>query len=126
MPNRIKVFICNSEYSILSNEDPEYVRELASNLDTSVKEIMSRDSHVSITQSLVLCALSYLDESRKSESNSDNLRGQIKEYLEDAAAARSEVDSLRRDIAALKKENQQLKSQLLESGMPEGYRNGSL
>ncbi|MDR2656029.1 MAG: cell division protein ZapA [Oscillospiraceae bacterium] len=122
MANRIKVFICNSEYSILSNEDPDYVRELASGLDNSVKDIMNKDSHISITQALVLCALSYLDDSNKSESNSDNLRTQIKDYLEDAASARSEVDSLRRDIAALKKENQQLKSQLLESGMPEGYR----
>jgi cell division protein ZapA len=126
MANRIKVFICNSEYSILSNEDVDYVRDLASALDSSVKDIMTNDSHISITQALVLCALSYLDNSRKAESNSDNLRSQIKDYLEDAAAARVEVEGLRRDISALKKENQQLKSQLLETGMPEGYRNTSL
>jgi len=126
MANRVKVLIYNSEYSIISNEDPEYVRSLAFRLDDNVKDLMQSDSHMSLTKALVLCGLSYQDDFNKADQGMDNLRVQVKEYLEDAADARSEAEELKREIAILKKENQELKSQLLEQGMPEGYKKSKL
>lgn len=126
MANRVKVLIYNSEYAIISNEKPEYVRDLASRLDDTLKQLMSADGNMSLTKALVLCSMSFLDDQQKSEANMESLHEQIKEYLEDAVAARAEADSLRRELANLKKENQQLKSQLLESSMPDSYRNMSL
>lgn len=122
MANRVKVLICNSEYVISSNEDPEYVRNLAYRLDDTIKELMLSDNNMSVTKALVLCSLSFLDESNKSERSADNLRTQIKEYLEDSSEARGELDELKRELSALKKENQQLKAQLLEFSMPDQYK----
>lgn len=122
MANRVKVLICNSEYVISSNEDPEYVRDIAYRLDETIKELMLSDNSMSVTKALVLCSLSFLDEANKSERSADNLRAQIKEYLDDSSSARDELDELKRELSAHKKENQQLKAQLLEFSMPDQYK----
>lgn len=122
MANHVKVLICNTEYTIISQESQDYVRNLAQMLDGTLEELMQSDPHISVTKALVLCAISYLDSATKAESNADNLREQIQTYLEESTEARGESNDLKREIASLKKENQQLKAQLLESSMPEDYK----
>lgn len=126
MANHVKVIICNTEYAIVSQESPEYVRNLAQMLDGTLEELMQADPSISVTKALVLCAISYLDSATKAEASTDNLREQIQTYLEESTDARGESNDLKREIASLKKENQQLKAQLLESSMPENYKEPSV
>ena len=102
--NKIKIEICGSSYMITSTEEPAYVQELAEHLDSQVKELMASNPSMSITIALILCAMSYLDDMSKANFSADHLRSQIKEYLEDAARARTEADEAKREVERLKRE----------------------
>ena len=58
----------------------------------------------SITQCAVLSALDYLDECKKAETSSENLRSQIQDYLEDAARARTDSEISKRELERMGKE----------------------
>ena len=60
----------------------------------------------------MLAALDYCDEAVKATESADNLRSQIKDYLEDSPQARMEADEARRENEKLKKEVQTLRSRL--------------
>ncbi len=102
--NKVKIEICGSSYIITSTEEPAYVEELAQHLDGEVKELMASNPSMSINIALILCAMSYLDDMSKANFTADHLRSQIKEYLEDAARARTEADEQKREVERLKRE----------------------
>ena len=52
---------------------------------------------------------------KKSTASSDNLRAQIKDYLEDSARARMEVDVARREIERLNREISSLRERIAEN-----------
>lgn len=121
MSNSVKLNIFNTEYQIVSNETEQYMQDIGYELDQSLRTIMSSDSSMSITRALVLCALTYLDKAKKSESSVEHLKEQIKSFAQDRDYANKQLEELQKEISAIKKENQQLKSQLLASGMPKNF-----
>lgn len=88
------------KYPITTAETEEYVGELGKEIDRSVRAMME-NSRISVNEALVLCCLNYLDAYRKSEESADHLRGQIAEYLEEAAKARAEAVEARRELERL-------------------------
>ena len=62
-----------------------------------------------MTAAAVLSALDYLDELEKSSASADNMRSQIRDYLEDAAKAKLEAEEAKRELARLRSELEQLK-----------------
>ena len=93
--------IAGEEYRIVSDETSEYMNELAHEIDLKMAEIL-RGARVSTTQAAVLVALQYADEAKKNGGTTDNLRLQLKEYLEDAAKAKSERDFYKRELDRIK------------------------
>lgn len=117
--NKVKVTIMGADYSILAEDDPRYVQLLGKELDAKMAGIMKVNSRLSVTQAAVLAALDYADESKKATSTADRLREQIKDYLDDASAAKSKADLARHDsekhkkeVEALRAENERLKREL--------------
>ena len=51
-----------------------------------------------------MIALDYANSAKKAEQSADNLRAQIKDYLEDASQSKSERDFYKREIDRLKTE----------------------
>lgn len=93
--------IAGEEYRVVSEEDEKYIEELAHDLDIKMASLL-KNGRVSTTQAAVLCALDYADEAKKNGSSTDNLRSQLKSYLEDAAQAKSERDFYKREAERLK------------------------
>jgi len=110
--NRVTIKICGSSYTIVSEDDPDYVEELGEFIDKEMKAVSQGAPTLSTTQCAVLVALDQADACRKATASADNLRAQIKDYLEDSARARMEVDVARREIERLNKENSNLRSRL--------------
>ena len=75
--------------------------ELAKELDSKITAIL-KGSRVSVTQAAILVALQYADDAGKNSGNADNLRAQLKSYLEDAAQAKSERDFYKRELERIK------------------------
>lgn len=108
--NKVKLTICGNDYYIYSEDDPKYVSELGNDLDEKLSKLVHENSRLSITQAAILTSLDYADEAKKAIDSADNLRSQIKEYLEDSARYKMEAEVARRDIERLNREIQSLKS----------------
>ena len=102
--NKVKISICGSDYYITSDDDPKYVLELGNALDEKLQKIVHENSRLSITQAAILAALDYADIAKKTSDTADNLRSQIKEYLEDSARYKLEAEVAHRDVDRLNKE----------------------
>ncbi len=106
--SKVRLTICGSNYVLSTNEGEDYLRNLADRLDLEMKDMMAKSASVSITTAAVLTALGYLDELEKASGSADNMRRQIKDYLEDAASAKMAAEELRRENAALRRRVEEL------------------
>ena len=106
--NRVKLTICGANYVIVSEDEESYVQELGTRLDEEMNELMTKNQAISVTGAAVLKALDYLDELRKATMSADNMRGQVRDYLEDAAKARL---ATQQEIARLRRQIEQMKGQ---------------
>ena len=109
---RIKLNICGLECVIATDDREEEVREAAKVVEHAINSVVEQNSRVSITLAAIITALSYYDDVRRSVQSADNLRSQIKNYLEDASRARLEADEARREIERMKKEIKVLRARL--------------
>lgn len=107
--NKVKLSICGTDYILSADEDEEYIRSIAQEVERQIEDALQEHARLSITTASVLTALSCCDEYHKAARSADNLRAQIKEYLADAARSRSEADEARREIERLKREVQSLR-----------------
>ena len=106
MANKVRLTICGSSYVISTNESEDYMQNLAERLNLDMNELMSSSNSVSITTAAIMTAL---------HSRDDNMRRQIKDYLEDAASAKMAAEELRRENAALRKKVDDLHRRSLTS-----------
>lgn len=107
---KVKLTICGSSYIVSTTDSEEYVNQLAERLDNDMTEIMTQNPSASVAASAVISALSYLDELNKNASSTDNMRAQIKDYLEDAAKAKLDAENACRQVEKLTAELEALKA----------------
>ncbi|MEG0614579.1 MAG: cell division protein ZapA [Oscillospiraceae bacterium] len=92
MENKVRVIICGKEYALQTDEKPSYLIGLAKHLDRQICEMVNSADNISMQTAAVLIALSALDEASKSNESIDNIRTQIKDYVDDAGRSRLERD----------------------------------
>ena len=97
MENRITVTICGEEYTFTADESPSYMQKVAAMVDSRMSEILA-NTHASRTDAAILAAMNIADEYCKNQSSSENLRAQLKGYLDEAAQARGEISDLKRQL----------------------------
>lgn len=102
MNNKVKLTVCGIDYFITTDESVEYTENLGKKIDERMGQILRSGALVTMTQAAVLTALETADELSKSESEVQNLRSQIKDYLEDSAKAKSERDYYKRELERVK------------------------
>ena len=83
--NKVHVKIGGASYTIVTEDEAEYVETLADEISENMRAIIN---------------------------SADNLRAQIKDYLEDSARARMEVDVARREVERLNREISELREKL--------------
>jgi len=112
--NKVKVEIGGRGYILNTTEDEEYVRSIAEEIDAQVRELLLKGNNLSLNEALVLCVLGYCDYYKKERANTDNMRAQLKEYLDEAEKCRSETEAAKRKVQRLKKEIEKLKAEKAE------------
>ena len=100
MKNKIPVVIAEREYTLVGAEEEAYVQQVAAHVDAQVREIME-SAHVSLADGAVLAAINVADELFKEREAAENLRRQLKEYLEEATKLKLELSEAKREIFKL-------------------------
>ena len=97
MANRVTMNICGEEYTLVAEENAAYMERVGSLVDEKMTEVMN-SAHVGRADAAVLAALNIADELYKAQEASENLRRQVKSYLDEAAQAKNEVSELKRQL----------------------------
>ena len=124
--SKVRLNICGSSYVVNTSESEDYMQNLADRLNLDMNELMASSNSVSITTAAedaittaaVMTALNYRDELEKASGSADNMRRQIKDYLEDAASAKMAAEEARRENASLKRRVDELERRLRRSQFP--------
>ena len=116
--SKVRLNICGSSYVVNTSESEYYMKNLADRLNLDMNELMASSNSVSITTAAVMTALNYRDELEKASGSADNMRRQIKDYLEDAASAKMAAEEARRENASLKRRVDELERRLRRNQFP--------
>lgn len=100
MANRVVITICGEEYTLVADETSAYMQKVGSCVSDKMAEVMN-DAKVGRTDAAVLTAVNLTDELFKSQAAAEQLRSQIKGYLDEASKAQAEVSELKREIFRL-------------------------
>ena len=97
MANRVTMTICGTEYTLVAEEDAAYMEKVGAMVDGEMRQLMDA-AHMSRDNAAVLAAVNLADELLKSEQTAENLRRQVKDYLDEATQARNEASDLKRQL----------------------------
>ena len=99
MKNKVVVTIADRDYTMVAVEDENYVRKCAAHVDQQLREIAN--SRISQADAAVLAAMNIADQYFREQDAAENLRRQIKEYLEEATKLKMELSEAKREIFKL-------------------------
>jgi cell division protein ZapA len=111
MENRVKVVVLGKEYTLKTEESSTYIYSLAKSLEKKISEI-TQSTGSSPYNASIMIAMSALDEVSRSNTTVENMRNQIKEYVDEAGKSRIEKEAALKEIEILKNKIEQLESSL--------------
>ena len=114
--NRVRLTICGTECVVSSDDTESYIRSVGDEVEKAIQGITDKNERVSLTMAAIITALSFCDDAHRASAAADNLRSQIKDYLEDSSRARLEAEEARREMERMKKEIQTLRARLNAEG----------
>ena len=88
----------------MGSEDAGYTKKVADHVDAKVQEVLD-GAHVSLVDGAILAAVNIADEYFKEVEAAENLRRQLKEYLEEATKMKLELSEAKREIFKLQNQN---------------------
>lgn len=100
MSNRVTVTVDGRSYTLIAAEEEAYVQKVAAYVDNQVKSVI-QGNKVSSVDGITLAAINVADQYFKEMATSENLRRQLKEYLEEGAKQKLEISELKREIFKL-------------------------
>jgi cell division protein ZapA len=101
LKNRVTVSIDGEDYVVIADEDEAYVRKTAEIVSSRISDVR-QDKSISKVTAMAFALLSLSDSYMKALEASDNLRAQLKGYLEDSTRLRAELNEARRELNRLK------------------------
>ena len=97
MANRVTVNICGEDYTLVAEENTAYMEQVAALVDKKMGEVIA-GAKVGRSDAAVLAAVNLADELLKNQAAAENLRRQVKNYLDEATQAKNEASELRRQL----------------------------
>lgn len=112
MKNVVKVQLAGRSYNLTSTETPDYTIRLSRELNKRLDMIMSQSESLSSLDAALLCAMDCLDELTKANRNVENIRSQIKDYVDDASQARLAAEEANKELRVLRAKVDELQTEL--------------
>lgn len=97
MANRVTMNICGEDYTLVAEESAVYMEKVGTMVNDKMTELME-SARVGRTDAAVLAAVNITDELFKAQEAAENLRRQLKVYLDEATQAKNEVSELKRQL----------------------------
>ena len=104
MANRVTMTICGMEYTLVAEEDAAYMEKIGSMVDAEMQKLMD-SAHMRRDAAAVLAAVNLADQLTKAQEGAENLRRQVKTYLDEASRAKNEAAELRRKLQHTQNQN---------------------
>lgn len=106
MANRVTIRIRNQNFRILAEEDESYIQACADILNKEMDAAMD-GTLLSMAEGAVLAGMNLSDKLQKERDVADNLRGQLKEALDENARLARELTELKRLTKKAAKESKE-------------------
>ena len=103
MANHVVITICGEDYPFVAEESAAYMQKVGAYVSEKMEEVLS-STKVGRTDAAVLTAANITDELFKAQEEAQQLRVQIKGYLDEAGQAQSEVSELKREVFRLQQQ----------------------
>ena len=100
MANRVTVNICGEDYTLVAEESTAYMEQVAALVDKKMNEVIA-GAKVGRSDAAILTAANITDELFRTQAASEQLRSQIKGYLDEASRAQAEASDLKREVFRL-------------------------
>lgn len=100
MANHVVIKICGEEFPFVADESASYMERVGAYVNEKMQEVLD-SSRVGRADAAVLTAVNITDELFKVQTADEQLRGQIKGYLDEASKAQAEVSELKREVFRL-------------------------
>ena len=81
----VKVTICDEEYTVRSELDPEYTRQVAAHVDQAIKRVLHAGPMVETHKAAILAALAITDELFEAKKQQNELAAKLKAMSSDLA-----------------------------------------
>ena len=107
MANRVVISICGEDYTFVAEESSAYMEKVGNYVSAKMNEVLS-SAKVGQIDAAVLTAVNITDELFKAQAAAEQLRGQIKGYLDEAGKAQAEASELKREVFRLQQKLDQL------------------
>ena len=105
MANRVVISICGEEYTFIADESAAYMQKVGSYVSEKMEEVLN-SAKVGRTDAAILTAANITDELFKAQAAAEQLRSQIKGYLDEANRAKAEASDLKREVFKLQQQLQ--------------------
>ena len=103
MANRVVVTICGEDYTFVAEEAPSYMQKVGAYVGDKMDEVLN-STRVGRTDAAVLTAANIADELFKAQAAAEQLRRQIKGYLDEAGKAKAELSECKRELVKLQQQ----------------------
>lgn len=100
MKNRITVTIGGQDYTLIADQDEAFTLKVAAHVDQKMSELLS-GGRLSQVDSAVLACLNIAEEYFREVETAENLRRQLKEYLDEGTKMKLELSEAKREIFRL-------------------------
>lgn len=118
--NRVKLKISGSEFTIIADESPEYIKDIANMVDLRIRDYTKKSQKMSISMAAILSSINFCDELQKEkrivtellkkadtcEAEAHKATTQLADFAVANARLKEEKDGLHRVIEELKKQLQ--------------------
>ncbi|MBQ7090303.1 MAG: cell division protein ZapA [Clostridia bacterium] len=109
--NKISISVAGNEFVVSTDEEREYTLQLAETVDKKIRGLLGESSRLNLGLAAILTALDLCDENEKNKASCARLREEIRRYLAQLEKLSGESEA---SVAALKRENAELRNQLLQ------------
>ena len=93
------IFVGGKRFTIVTDESEAYMKKLVERVDTRLKSIMSSNPKLDKDSAAILASLDYCDEEYKLRQKLEDVKEQIKDYIEDTARLHKEIAQLKASFA---------------------------